>query len=108
MLGRKLSLARAKRQVADGDPRGWFKEFCLELVRAKIRAEARAAVRARKLARGETTAWNKYQKLNFSWYKTVIYLVLIVAKIYLCSFSAITLSYMSVTNIITLSYPQST
>ena len=80
------------------------REFSL----AKIRAEARAAVKTRKFARVETTAWNKHQKLNFSWYKTVIYLVLVVAKILSLFFSAITLSYMGVTNIITLFYPQST
>lgn len=32
------------------------REFCL----AKIRAEARAAVKTRKFARVETTAWNKH------------------------------------------------
>ncbi len=71
----------------------------------KIRAEARAA---REFARVETTAWNKHKKSNFSWYKTVIYLVLVVAKILSLFFSAITLSYMAVTNIITFAYPQST
>ena len=72
MLGRKISLARTKGKVADDDPRGWFKKFVLEQVRASLYLEARAAVKARKLARGETTAWNKYSKLNFSWYKTII------------------------------------
>ena len=57
---------RQKNLVADDDPKGWFKKFVLDSVRASLYLEARAAYKARKLARGETTAWNKYSKLNFS------------------------------------------